>query len=130
MSERTTAVVNEPKLATYDEKTEHLRVVAERGADARKHLGVISGWPQRRAVRVRAAQVWNALSVLKTGPLGDFPVRAMHDTPSDGVTTNNIGRTTSTISQSWAAEVRRTFIAAFRAATPNATAPRIDSGAK
>ncbi|MEU6264849.1 hypothetical protein [Saccharopolyspora shandongensis] len=129
MSERTTVAVNEPMLATYEEKTEHLRVVAERGADARKRLGAISGWPQRRAVRVRAEQVWNALSVLKTGPVG-YRLEAMHDTPSDGVTSSNIGGPTPTISRYWAAEVRRTFITAFCSATPDAPAPRIDSGAK
>ncbi|MEV5539192.1 hypothetical protein AB0L13_20230 [Saccharopolyspora shandongensis] len=120
MSEKTTMPVNEPTLATYEEKTEHLRVVAERGADARKRLGAINGWPRRRAVRVRAEQVWNALSVLKTGPLGFSSVWVMHDTPPDGVNTSNIGRPTPTISRYWAAEVRRTFITAFCTATPDA----------
>ncbi|SDY63348.1 hypothetical protein SAMN05216215_103155 [Saccharopolyspora shandongensis] len=130
MSERTTVAVNEPTLATFEEKTEHLRVVAERGADARKRLGAISGWPQRRAVRVRAVQVWNALSVLKTGPLGYRSVWVMHDTPSDGVTSSNIGRPTPTISRSWAEEVRRTFITAFCTATPDTPAPRINGDTK
>ncbi|MGI8309422.1 hypothetical protein [Saccharopolyspora hattusasensis] len=125
-TERMAMTVNESTPATYDEKTEHLRVVAERGADARKLCGAITGWPRRRAVRVRAEQVWDALSVLKTSPPGYRSVQAMQDTPPDGRTTSNIGGPTPTISRTWAAEVRRTFITAFCAA-PEAVTPQINS---
>ncbi len=109
------------KPATYEEKVAHIKVVAQRGAEAREmaeEAGVTDA-----ASEQYAGKVFNAMATVKLARSGglfsisDVGVLVLSDTPAD--------REDGYYSRVWAEHVRDVFVASFVAGRPRPKPPAV-----
>lgn len=105
--------MRESEIATYEQKVAHVKVVAQRGAEARE-MAEDAG--QTDFSEEYARKVFNAMAAARPddGVLGE-KVLVLSDTPAD--------RVGSRYSQAWANHVRDVFAASFVAAAPRPKPP-------
>jgi hypothetical protein len=103
-------------IATYEEKVAHVKLVAERGAEARK----MGDKADQRASRRAANKIFDAMAVEKTNAddKGPGSLLVLSDTPTDRWTGREYG-----VSRAWARHVRKVFVDSFMAAEPRPTPP-------
>lgn len=104
-------------VATYEEKVAHVKLVAERGAQARR----LADEAGQRATKRGARKIFEAMAVKKRNGDGDYPFYrlVMSDTPDD----RDTYRVGYGVSGAWARHVRKVFVDSFMAAEPRPTPP-------
>lgn len=105
-------------IATYEEKVAHVKLVAERGAEARK----MADKAGQRATERAAKKIFKAMAVKELSDLPFPPNRlVMSDTPTDRQ--RPWFPYHYCISGAWARHVRKVFVDSFMAAEPRPTPP-------
>jgi len=95
------------RIPSYDDKLRYIKLVAERGAEAR-HVAVAAG--DNRRSRRRARAIFEAMGRQKTVTdsfFGDSLITVLADTPEDGGG--------GSVSKAWARHVRKVFVRSFTA---------------
>lgn len=108
---------DEPVTATYEDKINHIELVADHGVEARRRMDELGEKPTRR----RCRKVFEALSARRSLDEGGG-VLVFADTPTDRPPA--VMNTPERISAAWARHVRRVFVASCRAGEPRPSLPK------
>lgn len=102
-------------VVTYDEKLNHVKVVAQRDADARKFAEESGHFRTGAGARESAVRVFRGMAVEHSSEYGSIlTMLALQDTPSDHL---------NGVSNRWAQHIQDVFVNSYLAGEPKPALP-------